>query len=66
MLILTRKKEERIMIGDDITITIMDIRGDRTRIGIEAPNGVPVHREEVHKAIKRGHKIDNSESQKDA
>jgi carbon storage regulator len=41
------------MIGDDIVITIVDIRGDKVRLGIEAPNDIPVHRQEVYEAIKR-------------
>ena len=47
MLVLTRKKNERIMIGDNITLTIVEIRGDRVRLGVEAPNEIPVNREEV-------------------
>jgi carbon storage regulator len=53
MLVLSRQKEERIIIGDEvIVITIIDIRGDKVRIGIDAPKGLSVHREEVYKAIK--------------
>ncbi|MEO2009155.1 MAG: carbon storage regulator CsrA [Pirellulaceae bacterium] len=52
MLVLTRKKEQSIVIGDDIKITIVDIRGDKVRLGIEAPKTVPVHRQEVWIAIK--------------
>jgi len=51
MLVLSRQLDESIMIGDDIKITIVDIRGDKIRIGIEAPSNVAVHREEVYKAI---------------
>ena len=51
MLVLSRQRDECIIIGDDITITIVDIRGDKVRIGIDAPKSVPVHREEVYKAI---------------
>lgn len=51
MLVLSRKHNERIMIGDEVVITIVDIRGDKVRLGIEAPVGVQVHREEVYKAI---------------
>lgn len=52
MLVLTRKVDERIMIGEDIVITVVDIRGDKVRLGIEAPAEIPVHREEVYDAIR--------------
>ncbi len=51
MLILTRKLGESIAIGDDITVTILDIKGKHLRIGIEAPAGVVVHRQEIYKLI---------------
>lgn len=51
MLVLTRKKDEQLLIGDGIVITIVEIRGDRVRLGIEAPREVPVHRKEVLEAI---------------
>ena len=53
MLVLSRHKNESIIINDDISITIVDIRGDKVRLGIEAPRDVPVHRKEVYEAIKR-------------
>ena len=53
MLVLTRNRDEKIMIGDNIIITIVEIRGDKVRIGIEATKDVSVHREEVYKAIQR-------------
>ena len=53
MLVLSRHINERIVIGDDVVITVVDIRGDKVRIGIEAPNDTPVHREEIWLAIKR-------------
>lgn len=53
MLVLSRHRDESIMIGDDIVITIVDIRGDKVRLGIEAPQNIPVHRQEVYEAIKR-------------
>ena len=53
MLVLSRHRDESIMIGDNIGITIVDIRGDKVRIGIQAPTNVPVHREEIYEAIKR-------------
>jgi carbon storage regulator len=53
MLVLSRQRDESIMIGDKVVITIVDIRGDKVRLGIEAPQEVPVHRQEVYEAIKR-------------
>lgn len=53
MLVLSRQNDETIMIGDDIEVTVVDIRGDKVRLGITAPKKVPVHRKEVHEAIKR-------------
>ena len=53
MLVLSRHRDECIMIGDDVTITVVDIRGDKVRLGIDAPKHVPVHRQEVYEAIKR-------------
>ena len=53
MLVLSRQKDESIVIGDDIKITIVDVRGDKVRLGIEAPREVPVHRIEVYEAIQR-------------
>ncbi|HKL87272.1 MAG TPA: carbon storage regulator CsrA [Treponemataceae bacterium] len=51
MLILSRKTNERIMIGDDVSVTIIEIRGDQVKIGIEAPKSVKVFRQEVFEAI---------------
>ena len=53
MLVLSRHRDESIMIGDDIVVTIVDIRGDKVRLGINAPQDIPVHRQEVYEAIKR-------------
>jgi len=53
MLVLSRQRDETIMIGDDIEITVVDIRGDKVRLGISAPSSIPVHRKEVYEAIKR-------------
>ncbi len=53
MLVLSRQRDETIMIGDDIEITIVDIRGDKVRLGINAPNHISVHRKEVYDAIQR-------------
>ncbi|NNJ24958.1 carbon storage regulator CsrA [Alienimonas chondri] len=53
MLVLSRKKDEKIMIGDDVTLMVIEIRGDKVRLGIDAPKDVSVHREEVFIAIRR-------------
>jgi carbon storage regulator len=53
MLVLSRKKNESIVINDDITIVVVEIRGDKVRLGVEAPKKVPVHRREVFDAIHR-------------
>jgi carbon storage regulator len=59
MLVLSRHRDESIMIGDEIVVTIVDIRGDKVRLGINAPSSIPVHRQEVFDAIQR-------EAQRDA
>lgn len=53
MLVLSRKKDEKIIIGENITLMVIEIRGDKVRLGIDAPKEVSVHREEVYNAIKR-------------
>ena len=53
MLVLSRQRDESIMIGDNVQITIVDIRGDKVRLGIVAPTEIPVHRKEVYDAIQR-------------
>ncbi len=53
MLVLSRKKNESIVINNDITIVVVEIRGDKVRLGVEAPREVPVHRREVFDAIQR-------------
>lgn len=58
MLVLSRKKNESIVINDDITIVVVEIRGDKVRLGVEAPKEVPVHRNEVYEAIRRSQQSD--------
>ena len=53
MLVLSRQRDETIMIGDDVEVTVVDIRGDKVRLGITAPREIQVHRKEVYEAIKR-------------
>ena len=53
MLVLSRQRDESVMIGDKVVVTIVDIRGDKVRLGIEAPNEIPVHRQEVDEAIQK-------------
>ncbi len=53
MLVLSRHRDESIIIGDNIVITVVDIRGDKVRLGIAAPVEIPVHRQEVYEAIQR-------------
>ncbi len=53
MLVLSRKKDEKIIIGDKITIMVIEIRGDKVRLGIDAPKEVSVHRQEVYDAIQK-------------
>ena len=60
MLILSRKVDEQIKIGDNITITIIEVRGDQVKVGIEAPKSVKVFREEVFKAIQKENKAASS------
>ena len=61
MLVLSRQPDEAIIIGDDIVITIVGVRGDKVRLGISAPAHIPVHRKEVYEAIKR--EMENSAGQ---
>lgn len=59
MLVLSRKAGERLVIGDDIHVTIVEIRPGRVRLGITAPSETPVHREEVYMQIEAGRKADS-------
>ncbi|MFN7290849.1 MAG: carbon storage regulator CsrA [Pirellula sp.] len=61
MLVLSRKKNESIVINNEITIVVVEIRGDKVRLGVEAPREVPVHRREVYDAIQR---TENQEPEK--
>ena len=56
MLVLSRHRDESIIIGDNIVITVVDVRGDKVRLGIDAPTDIPVHRQEVYEAIQRERK----------
>lgn len=58
MLVLSRKKNESIVIGGVVTITVVEIRGDKVRLGIEAPKEVDVHRKEVQEAIERARGVE--------
>jgi len=60
MLVLSRKKNENIVIGDNVRVYIVDIRGDTVRLGISAPDNVPIHRSEVYEAIKDNFYADSS------
>ncbi len=62
MLVLSRKKNESIVINDEIVITVVEVRGDKVRLGIQAPREVPVHRSEVHAAIHGEEPKTNEES----
>jgi len=63
MLVLSRQRDESIMIGDDVEIIIVDVRGDKVRLGITAPKCIPVHRREIYDAIQR-EKTEKKESEK--
>ena len=65
MLVLTRRKHESIYIGDAISIVVVEIRGDKVRLGVEAPMDVPVHRKEVYDAIQQAKERDNGEGSDD-
>ena len=60
MLVLSRKKNESIIIRDDIVVMVVEVRGDKVRLGIEAPREVPVHRREVYEKIKESERLDQA------
>jgi carbon storage regulator len=53
MLVLTRRKDESVMVGEDVEVTVVDVRGNTVRLGISAPRSIPVHRREVYESIRR-------------
>ena len=61
MLVLSRQKDESIMIGDDVEITIVDVRGDKVRLGINAPRSISVHRKEIYLAIQKEKEAETKE-----
>ena len=63
MLVLSRQRDESIVIGDDIEIVIVDVRGDKVRLGITAPKHIPVHRREIYDAIQREKKEKKAQEQ---
>jgi len=64
MLVLSRQRDETIMIGDDVEITVVDIRGDKVRLGITAPPHIAVHRKEIYDAIRREKQASGDETPK--
>jgi len=66
MLVLSRQRDESIMIGDNIVVTVVDVRGDKVRLGIDAPSEIPVHRQEVYDAIQRENRRATQVRPKDA
>ncbi len=65
MLVLSRQRDETIMIGDDVEITVVDVRGDKVRLGISAPTRIAVHRKEVYEAIRAENRQASSAVQMD-
>ena len=60
MLILTRRVGETVMIGDDVTITVLGVKGNQVRVGFNAPKSVAVHREEIYERIKREQQVESN------
>jgi carbon storage regulator len=60
MLVLSRKKNESIIIRDDIVVMVVEVQGDKVRLGIEAPKDVPVHRREVYEKIKKSERTEQA------
>jgi carbon storage regulator len=65
MLVLTRQRDQRIMIGDDVVITVIEIRRGHVRLGIDAPANVPVHREEIYNALKEQERTSKPDQRRD-
>jgi len=65
MLILTRRAGETLMIGDEVTVTILGVKGNQVRVGVNAPRDVAVHREEIYERIKREQGVRQDESESD-
>ena len=66
MLVLSRQRDESIIINDNVVVTIVDIRGDKVRLGIDAPGEIPVHRREVYDAIRRENRREVDDRPKDS
>ena len=66
MLVLSRKKDEKIIIGDSISVMVIEIRGDKVRLGIDAPRDVTVHRQEVYEAIQKEREMQDSTEVQDS
>ena len=63
MLILTRRVGESVMLGDEVTITVLSVKGNQVRVGVNAPRHVPVHREEIYERIKHERRLSTREGQ---
>ncbi|NNF17445.1 MAG: carbon storage regulator CsrA [Gammaproteobacteria bacterium] len=61
MLILTRRVGETVMIGDDVTVTVLGVKGNQVRVGVNAPKDIAVHREEIYERIKNDENAENKE-----
>jgi len=65
MLVLSRKVNEKIVIGEEITVTVVSIRGDKVRLGVEAAADIPIHRAEIHEAIEQERKEEREKGKRD-